>query len=85
MVRNTEDILYDALQLSTSERAALISRLMASLDPQIDEQIDAAWADETASRVREMDEGKVRMVAWDDVREKMKQVTGGQTNHPSTS
>lgn len=77
MVKNTETILIEALQLPVQERAALASRLLASLDEQVDEGVDAAWDAEIASRLKEIDEGKVKMVPWEQVRAKMRGIVDG--------
>ena len=77
MVRNTESILIEALQLPLQERIALTSRLLASLDEQVDEGVDPAWEDEIAKRLKEIDEGKVKMVPWDEVRKKMRRIVDG--------
>lgn len=77
MVRNTEAILIEALQLPLQERIALASRLLASLDEQVDEGVDAAWGEEVKKRLKEIDEGKVDMVPWDEVRKKMRGIVDG--------
>ena len=77
MVRNTESILIEALQLPMQERAALVSRLLASLDEQVDEGVDAAWGEEIAKRLKEIDEGKVQMVPWETVRAEMRGIIDG--------
>lgn len=78
MVRNTEAILIEALQLPVQERAALASRLLASLDEQVDEGVDAAWDAEIAKRLKEIDEGKVQMVPWEKVRAEMRGIIDGE-------
>ncbi|MEM9108517.1 MAG: addiction module protein [Planctomycetota bacterium] len=77
MVKNTETILIEALQLPVQERAALASRLLASLDEQVDEGVDAAWDAEIASRLKEIEEGKVKMVPWEQVRAEMQGIVDG--------
>ena len=77
MVKNTEAILIEALQLPMQERAALASRLLASLDEQVDEGVDAAWDEEVAKRLKEIDEGKVKMVPWETVRAEMRGIIDG--------
>lgn len=78
MVKNTESILIEALQLPIQERAALVSRLLASLDEQVDEGVDAAWEDEVAKRLKEIDEGEVKMIPGDVVMKKMRRITRGE-------
>lgn len=80
MVKNTETILIEALQLPVQERAALASRLLASLDEQVDEGVDAAWGEEIAKRLKDIDEGKVKMVPWEEVRREMRGVIDGTSD-----
>ena len=72
MTQAVEDILGVALNLSAKERAELATRLIDSLDdppPSADEQaaIDAVWDAEIARRVREIDDGTVKLIDADDV------------------
>ena len=77
MVKNTETILIEALKLPVQERAALASRLLASLDEQVDEGVDAAWDQEIAKRLKDIDEGKVQMIPWATVRAEMRGIIDG--------
>lgn len=79
MVKNTESILIEALKLPVQERAALASRLLASLDEQVDEGVDAAWDEEIAKRLKEIDEGKVKMVPGDVVMQELREITRGKS------
>lgn len=80
MVKNTEAILIEALQLPVQERAALASRLLASLDERVDEGVDAAWDQEIAKRLKEIDSGEVEMVPWETVRKKMRGIIDGNND-----
>lgn len=61
--------LYDnALQLSESDRAELAARLIESLAPEVDPDVDAAWDAEVARRVNELDSGAVTTVPWPEAR-----------------
>ncbi|MDX6289015.1 MAG: putative addiction module component [Blastocatellia bacterium] len=57
---NFEEILRDALTLSPGERAMLADHLLASLDGPNQKQIDDAWAEEAARRMREIDRRQSR-------------------------
>lgn len=85
MVKNTEAILIEALQLPVQERAALASRLIASLDAQVDEGVDAAWGEEVARRLQEIDEGKVEMIPGEQVMREMREITRGKRRDDSTA
>lgn len=60
-----ERIEDDALHLPHEERSKLISRLIESLDG--DDDISPEWTEEIRRRVRELDEGKAKLVPHDDV------------------
>lgn len=77
MIRSTESILIEALQLPLQERTALTTGLLASLDEHVDEGVDAAWDAEIAQRLKDIDEGKVQMVPWEEVRKQMRGIVDG--------
>ena len=61
--------LYDsALQLSDSERAELAAWLIESLDPEVDNDVDAAWDAEIKRRIDELDSGAVAAIPWPEAR-----------------
>jgi putative addiction module component (TIGR02574 family) len=62
-----EQIRDDVLGLSPAERRLLIHVLVDSLSAQDDAGIEAAWDDEIARRIREVEEGKVQGVSHDEV------------------
>ena len=64
MKRDPRDILQDALELPPDARAALAASLLDSLDQAVDEDAEAAWQSEIATRLKELDEGRVRLVPW---------------------
>lgn len=61
-------LLEEALKLSPEARAALAASLLKSLDAEVDEGVEAAWADEIATRNRELDSGAVTPVPWSEAR-----------------
>ena len=69
--RNAVDILKEALALSAKERAALAASLLDSLDTDVDEDAEAAWAIEMNRRVSELDSGAVKTIAWAEVRRRL--------------
>ena len=42
--------------------------LIESLDETIDEDAEAAWADEIAQRIRDLDSGKAKTIPWSKAR-----------------
>jgi putative addiction module component (TIGR02574 family) len=63
-----EALLDSALRLPKKERARLASDLLASLDGAPDAGVEAAWDSEVERRLREVDEGKVPLLDWEDVK-----------------
>ena len=68
MKRDPRDILQDALELPPDARAALAASLLDSLDQAVDEDAEAAWQFEILARLKELDEGRVRLVPWAEAR-----------------
>jgi putative addiction module component (TIGR02574 family) len=54
--------------LSDEERASLAYSLLDSLDTPADENVEAAWNQEIARRIADLDSGKSKTVPWAEVR-----------------
>ena len=62
-----EEILRAALELPPDARAMLASHLLESLDEPEQTEIDAAWSEEIERRIREVEEGKVKLIPGEEV------------------
>lgn len=70
-----EEILRAALALSPQAKSMLASRLIESLDgseqaewdSSKQAEIDAAWAEEIERRIRDIDEGRVKLIPGEEV------------------
>lgn len=71
MKREAAEIVKDALSLPIEARAALAGSLLDSLDTEMDEDAEAAWAAEVSRRVRELDSGIVQTTPWAEVRRRL--------------
>jgi putative addiction module component (TIGR02574 family) len=71
MKRDAAEILRDALALPTEARAALAGSLLDSLDTEVDEDAEAAWASELNRRVAEFDNGAVKTIPWAEIRNRL--------------
>ena len=60
-------ILKDALALPLTERAALVERLLASLDSPSRAHMDMLWGQEAEDRLDAFDQGEIPMIAAQDV------------------
>jgi putative addiction module component (TIGR02574 family) len=74
MKREAAEILKEALALPTEARAALAASLLESLDTEVDEDAEGAWATEVNRRVAELDTGVVKTIPWSEARHRL----GGQ-------
>lgn len=68
MKADTSKLLEKALSLPAEARAALAGSLIESLDESVDEDAEAAWVEEIARRVQELDSGKAKTVPWPKAR-----------------
>jgi putative addiction module component (TIGR02574 family) len=66
MKSESKDLLKEALELPPIERAALVDRLLNSLDKP-DDAIDAVWRKEIAARLLAYRSGTAATVSADDV------------------
>lgn len=71
MERGAAEILKDALALPIEARAALVGSLLESLETEVDEDVEAAWATEVNRRLAELDGNSVRTVPWAEVRRRL--------------
>jgi putative addiction module component (TIGR02574 family) len=65
------ELLEHALKLSPSDRLALATELLDSVEGPEDPEWAAAWAAELDRRVKELDAGTVKAVPWEQVRLEM--------------
>ncbi len=76
MAKTSDDLYEAALELDETERAALIGRLLDSLDTETEEGVGAAWVSEIERRVRELDSESVHPIPWETVRSRLNRSTG---------
>jgi putative addiction module component (TIGR02574 family) len=70
MTQEAHELLQKALALPENERAELAGNLMSSLDATVDQDVDAAWQQEVARRLHEVQSGEVKTVPWEEVQRK---------------
>ena len=71
MSKTTDEILNNAMRLSTTDRAELAAALLASLDGEPDDAVEAAWAAEIQRRVERVRSGEAKGRSWPEVRERL--------------
>ena len=76
MVRKLSEVEYDAMQLSSRERALLVARLLATLDPGEDVEAEELWLEEAERRYKKYRDGSIASKpaerAFEDVNERLK-------------
>lgn len=71
MERDVAEILKRALELPPEARAATAGSLLDSLDQTVDENAESMWEKEILLRLKEIDEGKVKLVPWAEARRRI--------------
>ena len=72
MSKTGQEVLHEALQLDLSERAELVAELLASLDGEPDEDVEAAWAAEVERRAARARSGQDVGKSWAEVRDQIR-------------
>jgi len=79
MTEEVSDILKKALALPPEARAAIAGSLLESLDENPpDPAIEAAWSEEIARRIEELDSGKIKPIPWADARRQIAAMLNGR-------
>ncbi len=68
MQQDVDEILKQALALPPEDRAAIAEVLLAGIEDTVNSDVEAAWEDEVARRLKEIDEGRVELVPWAEPR-----------------
>jgi putative addiction module component (TIGR02574 family) len=69
--RTFEQLYQEALELPEADRGELAGLLIRSLDPPPEPDVEAAWDEVIERRIREIDEGTVETIPWEQVRAEM--------------
>jgi putative addiction module component (TIGR02574 family) len=77
MTKTAQDLLEEALKLDISQRADLAAGLLASLDGEPEDQVEAAWAAEVQRRIDRIEAGTEKLLPWEDVAQRIdKEILG---------
>jgi len=68
MIQGAEELLKKALSLPVRERADLAGSLIESLDETHDPAVEAAWDEEIARRMADIDSGRVKPISLEEAR-----------------
>lgn len=69
MSPDASDLLKKALTLPVAERAELAASLIGSLENAQDKSVEAAWDEEVARRMADLDSAKVEPVSLENARQ----------------
>jgi len=70
MSPEVSDLLKRALALPIDERSALANTLLESLEA-TDESVQAAWDEEVARRMQDLQAGKAVTVPWEELHQEL--------------
>jgi putative addiction module component (TIGR02574 family) len=70
MTPEVSKLLELALALSVEEQEALADSLISNLGGKVDKGVQAAWEEEIAKRIAELDSGQVKTIPWEEVRKR---------------
>ena len=76
MNKVANEIITEAMKLSIIERAEIASALLASLDGEPDDGVEAAWAAEIERRIERIKSGAAKEQAWAKVRKRLERSRG---------
>ncbi len=68
MLARTKDLLSEALELPEKDRADLAGRLISSLHPHADPDVEAAWEKEIDRRLDGFEERKASSRPWSSIK-----------------
>ena len=75
MKTEAEDLLAEVLKLPADARAKMAVRLLRSIDDVGEDvsgdEYDAAWGAEIAHRIKEIEDGIVKTIPWEDARRRI--------------
>jgi len=72
MNQAVEKIITQALRTPLKDRAVIAERLISSLDPATDLDVEIAWQEEIHRRVTEVDKGVVNCIPWEVVQQRLR-------------
>ena len=79
MTQPARKIINAAIKLAESDRLQIVEELLASIEPAAEKDVDAAWAGEVQRRSREIKQGTVRPIPWEEVKSHARKRVRGRT------
>jgi len=72
MSENFKEMLENVKQLNPKERALMAHIIISSLETNVDEDVNEAWAELANKRYNELINGKVNPITWDEIKQSIK-------------
>ena len=72
-----EKILEEAFKLDTKDRALVVAELSSSEGIATPEEVEAAWREEIARRLKSLEDGTAVLHEWDEVNDEISSILKG--------
>ena len=72
MDRNARRLLEQALRLPEADRAEIAGRLLQSIEPETEADVEAAWRQEIEARIAAIDAGESETVPGEEVHSQLR-------------
>lgn len=72
MTQAAQKILEEIKSLSPIERVELIDKIYQTFDPEIDQEVEKAWVEESERRISEYKKGTIKTVSAEEVFSRIK-------------
>ena len=76
MIQTLDDLVQGAAELPPDQRYTLVQRILASVEPASDPEIDNAWNTEIRERIMRYDAGETKAIPAADVFAEIEQHLG---------
>ncbi len=70
--KNYEKISKEVFQLSTEKRADLARKIIESLEPEKDHDVEIAWQQEVSRRIEQIDQDEVTLIPYEEVKKQIR-------------
>ena len=67
MIHTIAELVQGASELPPDQRYTLAQRILASVEPPVEAEIDRAWAEEIQKRIRRFDSGETKGIPGAEV------------------
>lgn len=72
MSQSPQQLLDEALKMPLADRGQLAALLIESLESDVENGVDEAWSEEISRRVDDIKAGRVQMIPWSEVRQRLR-------------